>query len=121
MAAITRTIRQKVLIPASPKRVYDAMLSAKQHSAFTGAKATCNPKVGGRFTAWDGYISGKILELKPGKRIVQESPERATENSFVLPGLLYFRALPRVRCAHPQLFSGAPTGMCVKLRGLLLL
>jgi activator of HSP90 ATPase len=28
--------------------------------------------VGGKFTAWDGYISGKFLELKDGKQVVQE-------------------------------------------------
>lgn len=67
------TIRQKVTIPhAAPEQIYEAFLDAKKHSEFTGSKATCNPKVGGRFTAWDGYISGKNLELEEGKRIVQE-------------------------------------------------
>ena len=68
----TATITQKVVIPASPEEVYDAFIDAKKHSAFTGAKATCDPKVGGEFTAWDGYISGRNLELGKGKRIVQE-------------------------------------------------
>jgi len=27
--------------------------------------------VGGKFTAWDGYIFGKNLELEPGRKIVQ--------------------------------------------------
>jgi activator of HSP90 ATPase len=43
-----------------------------KHTAFTKSKATGNPRVGGKFTAWDGYISGKNLELEKGKRIVQE-------------------------------------------------
>jgi activator of HSP90 ATPase len=68
----TTTITQKVIISAAPKEVYDAFVDAKKHSAFTGAKATCDPKVGGGFTAWDGYISGRNLELERGKRIVQE-------------------------------------------------
>ena len=68
----TATITQKVIVPASPKEVYDAFIDAKKHSAFTGSKATCNPKVGGEFTAWDGYISGRNLELEKPKRIVQE-------------------------------------------------
>jgi len=66
------TIKQKVSIPATPEEVYEAFMDAKKHSAFTGSKATCNPKVGGKFTTWDGYISGKNLELERGKRIVQE-------------------------------------------------
>src|SRR3989337_4514417 len=66
------TIPQKVIIPASPEDVYAAFIDAKKHSAFTGSKATCDPKVGGEFTAWNGYISGRNLELEKGKRIVQE-------------------------------------------------
>jgi activator of HSP90 ATPase len=72
MSVKVTTIRQKALIPATPDQVYDAFIDAKKHSAFTGSKATCDPKVGGKFTAWDGYISGKNLELEKGKKIVQE-------------------------------------------------
>jgi activator of HSP90 ATPase len=68
----TTTITQKVVISASPEEVYDAFMNGKKHSAFTGAKATNDAKVGGEFTAWDGYIAGKNLELAKGKRIVQE-------------------------------------------------
>ena len=70
--AKTETIKQKVLIPATPMEVYEAFIDQKKHSKFTGSKATCDPKVGGKFTAWDGYISGKNIELDRGKRIVQE-------------------------------------------------
>ena len=68
----TASITQKVVIPASPEDVYEALIDAKKHSAFTGAKATCDATVGGEFTAWDGYIWGKNLELDKGKRIIQE-------------------------------------------------
>jgi uncharacterized protein YndB with AHSA1/START domain len=68
----TSTITQKVVIPASPEEVYHAFMDARKHSEFTGSKATCDPTVGGKFTAWDGYISGTNLELEKGKRIIQE-------------------------------------------------
>lgn len=59
-------------IPASPKAIYDAWLDGKQHGLMNGGgKATGSTKVGGKFTAWDGYINGRNLELVPGKRIVQ--------------------------------------------------
>jgi activator of HSP90 ATPase len=67
-----KTIRQKVIVAAKPVEVYEAFVDAKKHSAFTGSKATGEGKVGGKFTAWDGYISGKFLELDEGKKIVQE-------------------------------------------------
>jgi len=67
-----KTIRQKVIVAAKPIEIYEAFVNAKKHSAFTGSKATGEGKVGGKFTAWDGYISGKFLELDEGKKIVQE-------------------------------------------------
>jgi uncharacterized protein YndB with AHSA1/START domain len=66
------TIKQTVVIPASPAEVYEAYVDPQKHSEFTDSKATGKPKVGGKYTAWDGYIFGKFLELEPGKRVVQE-------------------------------------------------
>ena len=37
----------------------------------TGAGASSDPKVGGAFTAWDGYIEGAYVELAPYAHIVQ--------------------------------------------------
>jgi activator of HSP90 ATPase len=69
----TGTIRHNVLIPlCSPEAVYRAFVSSKEHSAFTGSEAKCNARVGGTFTAWDKYISGKNVELVEGRKIVQE-------------------------------------------------
>jgi activator of HSP90 ATPase len=65
-------IRQKVLLDAEPVEAYEAYVDPKKHSAFTGSGATGTPKVGGRFIAWDGYISGKYLELEKGKRVLHE-------------------------------------------------
>ncbi len=67
----TRTVTQKVVIPASPSEVYAAFMDAKKHSEFTKSKATGKAVVGGKFTAWDGYISGRNLEL--GKRQTHSS------------------------------------------------
>ena len=72
MSKETKTIKQTELIPAEPVDVYEALMDAKRHSEFTGSKATSDPRVGGEFTAWDGYIFGKNLKLESGKRIVQE-------------------------------------------------
>jgi uncharacterized protein YndB with AHSA1/START domain len=66
------TIEQTVFFKASPAEVYDALLDPKKHSKFTGSPATTNAKVGAEFNAWDGYISGKNLELVKDKKIVQE-------------------------------------------------
>ena len=55
------------VIPASPEEVYDAWLDSEKHGAMTGGAAEVNAVIGGKFTAWDGYISGKNIELiRPG-------------------------------------------------------
>lgn len=60
------------VIPASPKQIYDAWLDSVGHAALTGGStAKVDPRPGGRFSAWDGYISGTTLELDPNRRIVQ--------------------------------------------------
>ena len=71
VATRKNSFKLTAVIPAPRKRVYEAWLDARAHSAFTGAKTTIRAKIGGRFTAWDGYITGKTLELKPSRLIVQ--------------------------------------------------
>lgn len=59
------------LIPASPQEVYDAWLDSITHSAMTGGEAIMSDAIGGEVSAFDGYITGRNLELVPGERIVQ--------------------------------------------------
>ncbi len=66
------TIRQSVVIHATPEEVYDAYVDPKKHAEFTATPVTGVPKVGGRFTAGDGYISGRFIVLERGKKVVQE-------------------------------------------------
>ena len=68
----TTEFKQRRIINASPQEVYDAFVSGRKHSEFTGARATSLQRVGGKFTAWDGYVTGKYLVLQKGKRIAQE-------------------------------------------------
>ena len=55
----------------SSDRLYRAWLDSDEHAAFTGGEANIKNEVGSTFTAWDEYIDGEILELEPGKRILQ--------------------------------------------------
>jgi uncharacterized protein YndB with AHSA1/START domain len=66
-----RTIRQKFVLPGTPREVYDALMTTKGHRGFSGAEARISTKVGGKFMAWGGYIHGTNLKLVPGKTIVQ--------------------------------------------------
>jgi uncharacterized protein YndB with AHSA1/START domain len=63
------------VLPAPPARVYAAWLSSAEHAAMTGGSAggsaDIDPRVGGAYSAWDGYITGTTLELEPDRRIAQ--------------------------------------------------
>jgi activator of HSP90 ATPase len=58
-------------IEAKAKEIYKAWLSSEGHSDMTGGEAIISDKVGDTFSAWDGYIEGKNIELEPFSRIVQ--------------------------------------------------
>ncbi len=59
------------ILPAKAEDVYAAWLNSELHSEFTGGLAAIQEEVNSRFTTWDGYITGMILELEPSKRIIQ--------------------------------------------------
>ena len=65
------TIHQEIDFNASPQRIYEALLDAKQFTAFSGRAAEINREVGGAFSLFDGHINGRNVELVPNKRIVQ--------------------------------------------------
>lgn len=68
----TKNIKQKVIFKKSPKELYDMLMDSKKHTAFTQAEAKISKKVGGKFSAYDGYCEGVNVELVPDKKIVQK-------------------------------------------------
>ena len=77
------SIHQEPVFKASRKRVYEALTDSKQFdkviqlsgvmkSMPPGGKPTeISREVGGAFTLFGGYITGRHVELVPGERIVQ--------------------------------------------------
>ena len=69
---MAKTILQKVVFKnTTVETLYNLYMDAKQHSAVIGAPVKIQNKEGAAFTAYDDYISGKNLQLIPGKLIVQ--------------------------------------------------
>ena len=98
------------IIPAKPADIYKAWLSTKGHTAMTGSAARVNGKVGGKFSAWDGYIFGKTLELTPDQRIVQgwrtsEFPDDAPDSRLEVL-LEEVKAGTKVTFIHTELPKG---------------
>jgi activator of HSP90 ATPase len=108
------TINQKIIIPdVAPSQVFDAYVDPKKHSEFTDSKASGKPVVGGKFSAWDGYIFGKFLSLEVGKRVVQEWTTTDWEEGYPASELeltnLTFRRLKPMRLKKAGLnFIGIP-------------
>lgn len=67
-----KTTRQTVNFKASPQAVYEMLMDSKKHSKFTESKAVINRKVGGKISAYNGYIDGKNIKLIPNKKIIQK-------------------------------------------------
>ncbi len=76
-------IHQEAHIPASPQRVYETLLSTdgfdkvvKMGAAFRSGRLGAAPTkistaVGGEFTLFGGFVTGRNMELVPNVRIVQ--------------------------------------------------
>ncbi|MEK7637408.1 MAG: SRPBCC family protein [Patescibacteria group bacterium] len=64
-------IRQDTLIPGTPRQIFELWLDSTKHAALTGGEAHIVPKVGGKFTVFDGWATGATVELVPDRKIVQ--------------------------------------------------
>jgi uncharacterized protein YndB with AHSA1/START domain len=84
LSRTSEAIRQEVTFDASPQRVYQALTTTKDFDSITrlsdgavllaaaGAKPTAiSSEVGGPFTLFGGYITGRHLEMLPNERLVQ--------------------------------------------------
>ncbi len=58
-------------VPASAQEIYEAWLDSLAHSEMTRGEASMSDEVGAEVSAWEGYITGRNLELVPRERIVQ--------------------------------------------------
>jgi uncharacterized protein YndB with AHSA1/START domain len=65
-------IHQEVTLPASPERVYAVLTDGKLFTEATGGRAAeIGGNEGATFSLFGGAISGRVVELVPGERIVQ--------------------------------------------------
>ena len=64
-------IKQTVTFDARPGVIFEALMSSKTHSQFTGAPAKIGTAPGRPFTAYGGYITGINLDITKNKSIVQ--------------------------------------------------
>lgn len=100
-----------VVLPTSAERLYRAFLDAKEHAAFTGAPAAITARTGGKFSAFDGHVTGKLTELDAHERIAmswrtKDFPEDAPDSKVEV---LFHPATggTRVTVVHEELPAGS--------------
>jgi uncharacterized protein YndB with AHSA1/START domain len=65
-------IHQEITIDADPARVYNALTDPGQFGELTGrGAAALAAEAGAPFSLFDGHITGRNVELVPGRRLVQ--------------------------------------------------
>ena len=83
------SLSMQLVLPVTPRDLCKTWLNSAEHSGFTGSPASIVPHSGGVFTTWDGYISGKTLEIETPRRILQswrttEFPEGSPDSLLEL-------------------------------------
>jgi activator of HSP90 ATPase len=84
LSHISEAIHQEVLFNANRRRVYEALTDAQRFDRVSGLSAAMKSasmagaapteisrEVGGAFSLFGGYVTGRHVELLPGERIVQ--------------------------------------------------
>lgn len=65
------SIHQEIGFKCSAQRVFEALISSEQFAELTDAPAEITAKRGGKFSCFDGMITGLTIEVVPNKRLVQ--------------------------------------------------
>ena len=68
---MSRTIQLAASLPAPPEQLFDMYLDADKHGAFTGSVVTISATPGTPFRAFDGALTGTMLQVVPKRVIVQ--------------------------------------------------
>ena len=84
-----RTITLAAALPRAPSRLYAMYLDPSEHSAFTGSTVTIANHAGAPFRAFDGALTGTILQVVPNRLIVQswrstEFAKRDLDSTLIL-------------------------------------
>lgn len=93
------------------KKFYLAWLDSDTHSKMTRGFAECSIEVGAEYSAWDGYIWGKNLELIENQKIVQSwrSAEFSDEDKDSILNV-EFKALSDGKCELHLNHTNIPAG-----------
>jgi uncharacterized protein YndB with AHSA1/START domain len=69
--AMRNVIRQSVVLPASAEKLFEMYINPLTHQAITGVSVEIGDKRGSKFKAFNGALTGTILEVIKPKLIIQ--------------------------------------------------
>jgi len=64
-------IRQTLVLPASAERLFEMYLDPSKHQAITGTSVDIGDERGSKFNAFDGALTGTMLEVVKPRLIIQ--------------------------------------------------
>ena len=67
-----RNFKKTFHINAEPSDIYSALTNPYTIELWSGYPSVMPSKAGEEFNMWDGDISGKIIDLVPDRKVVQE-------------------------------------------------
>lgn len=67
-----KTFKTRIKIKAEPADVYAALTNPFTIELWSGYPAEMPDEAGREFSMWEGDIAGRILELVPNEKVVQE-------------------------------------------------
>lgn len=65
------SIQQQATVPATPAQVYAILADAEALSALSGMSGQAARSAGEEFSAFDGHVTGRQIDLVPDQRVVQ--------------------------------------------------
>jgi len=78
---VPKLVKQSVVLPAPARELYSMYLNPQRHAAITGHKVEIGARPGARFRAFNGALTGRILQIVPGRLIVQSWRSRPFHKS----------------------------------------
>lgn len=69
MSNKTFSFKMKYIIYASPDKVFEALTRPSVISKWSEGKGIVSHEIQGNFEMFDGWVKGKVIEFKPGKKL----------------------------------------------------
>jgi len=105
-------LRVTSTIPVAPTTLYFAWIDSTHHTSMTGQTAKIDPVVGAKYSCCNGYVTGKLVILDLGRRIVEswrttDFPRDAADSRVEV----HFETLglsTRILILHTEIPEGSP-------------